>query len=230
MPASHQINRHSPSPLSSHWRLMVSLLLGASIGVAFYFVQSLSLSTCFLIAWDSTVICYIASIIYMMQSDTLHQHLTQEHEGKALILTLVLLASLVCLFSLNRQTHIGKDYQGLAQSLNLALTIGTIFLAWLMIQVIFALQYAYLYFSARNNKTPAPLVFPEDNDSTEVTSQVEFADFFYIAVAIGTSGQTADVPFTSTAGRKLGTLHCIIAFIFNLAIISLLVSIIAEHL
>ncbi len=44
------------------------------------------------------------------------------------------------------------------------------------------------------------------------------------------SGQTADIAFTSKAGRKLATLHSIIAFVFNLLIISLLINIVASYL
>lgn len=51
-----------------------------------------------------------------------------------------------------------------------------------MTQVIYALQYAYLYFSARKNSAPPPMLFSGDNDTTVAESQVEFADFFYVSV------------------------------------------------
>lgn len=80
-------------------------------------------------------------------------------------------------------------------------------------------------------------MFPEammenrgDNDELKTVANAKFEDFFYCAVAIGTSGQTADIAFTSRAGRKLATLHSMIAFVFNLVIISLLINIIASYI
>lgn len=228
--ASTDASAQAAGSLASHWRLLVSLMIGGIIGVGSYWWRPLSPSTCFIIAWDSAVMIYLSSLLLMMRSDTMHQHLTGEHEGKALILTLVSIASAICLYAISRQTQIGKDYQGVERLLNLALTVGTIFLAWLMIQAIFALQYAYQYFAAIKAGGALPMTFPENTDDEPPLTQVGFEDFFYTAVSIGTSGQTADIPFTSTEGRKLGILHSIIAFMFNLAIISLLINIISGYL
>lgn len=223
--------------LSSHWRLIGSLIIGAVIGLIIAFMWSVSVSTSFIIGWDSAILIYIVSIVMMMRADTIHDHLTQVHEGKVIILSLIIMASLICLLAIVRQTQIGKDYQGMARIFITALTVSTIFITWLMIQIIFALQYAYLYFAEQRQGVQPPFMFPEsmaaDNnpsDTTAITVDAKFEDFFYCAVAIGTSGQTADIAFTSKAGRGLATLHSIIAFVFNLVIISLLINIIASYI
>ena len=226
-----------PSWLASHWRLLGSLIIGAMIGFAVAIVEAGSLSTSFIIGWDSAVVLYIISIVVMMRNNTLHSHLNQAHEGKAIILALIIVGSLICLLAIVAQTQIGKDYAGTARLLTIILTVGTIFITWFMIQVIFALQYAYLYFAKQRKGALKPFMFPEtlldnylDSQSHKPADNVSFADFFYGAVAIGTSGQTADIAFTSTAGRTLATLHSIVAFVFNLVIISLLINIIASYL
>ena len=233
-PTKHHIR---PSWLASHWRLLGSLIIGAIIGVAVAIVEAGSLSTSFIIGWDSAVILYIISIVVMMRNNTLHSHLNQAHEGKAIILALIIVGSLICLLAIVAQTQIGKDYAGAARLLTIILTVATIFITWFMIQVVFALQYAYLYFAKQRKAALKPFMFPENLLDTDVDSQplkptddVSFADFFYGAVAIGTSGQTADITFTSTVGRALATLHSIVAFVFNLVIISLLINIIASYL
>lgn len=221
----------------SHWRLIGSLLVGMLIGLIISMIWSASYSTSFIIGWDSAILIYIVSIIIMMRDNTIHSHLTAEHEGKLVILSLISIASLICLLAIVRQTQIGKDYQGLARILTIALTVSTIFITWLMIQVVFAMQYAYLYFSEQRSGVAQPFMFPEalvenksDSEDDPRLISAKFEDFFYCAVAIGTSGQTADIAFTSRAGRELATLHSIIAFIFNLVIISLLINIIASYI
>ncbi len=53
----------------------------------------------------------------------------------------------------------------------------------------------------------------------------DYGDFFYFAVVIGTSGQTADVAFVSKPMRRIGTLHCILAYLFNTTVLALLINI-----
>ena len=212
-------------------------MIGALIGLIIVAIWPLSFSTVFIIGWDSAILIYIVSIVMMMRANTIHGHLTQHHEGKVIILSLISMASLICLVAIVRQTQLGKDYQGMARILTLVLTVSTIFITWLMIQVVFAMQYAYLYFSKQRSGVTQPFMFPEamvedkgNNEEPKKLVNAKFEDFFYGAVAIGTSGQTADIAFTSSAGRNLATLHSIIAFIFNLVIISLLINIIASYI
>ncbi|ALF60199.1 DUF1345 domain-containing protein [Psychrobacter urativorans] len=223
--------------LISHWRLIGSLIGGAIIGTIIAIIWAVSFSTSFIIGWDSAILIYIVSIVVMMRKNTIHDHLIQVHEGKVIILTLIMMASLICLLAIVRQTQIGKDYQGMERIFTPVLTVSTIFINWLMIQIIFALQYGYLYFAEQRQDALLPFMFPESmaavnnpSDTTAMTVDAKFEDFFYCAVAIGTSGQTADIAFTSKAGRGLATLHSIIAFVFNLVIISLLINIIASYI
>ena len=52
-------------------------------------------------------------------------------------------------------------------------------------------------------------------------------DFFYFACVIGTSGQTADVAFATSALRRVGTLHCVLAFFFNTTLLALTINVAA---
>jgi uncharacterized membrane protein len=53
----------------------------------------------------------------------------------------------------------------------------------------------------------------------------DYGDFLYFACVIGTSGQTADVSFTSRAMRRIGTVHCVLAFFFNTTVVALTINI-----
>lgn len=221
--------------LNHHWRLLVSLLIGALMGGVVHLTWHVSLSAALIIGWDITVLSFIASIIVMMRHDTLHKHLSSTRQSTFFILSLITVSSFICVYAIARQTQLAETYKDITLVLSLILTIATIFIAWLMIQVVFALQYAYLYFSEQQKGQRLPLAFPEmsldiDKSTPGTSEPPKYVDFFYCAVAIGTSGQTADVTFTSLRGRKLAILHSIIAFAFNLSIIALLINIIAAYL
>ncbi len=217
-----------------HWRLLFSLILGTIVGLTLFILGYLPPSTCFIIGWDCAILCYIVNIIIMLNNDTMHYHINRAKQSQFTFLFLIVLSSFICVYALTEQTAISKDYEHVALILSIGLTIGTIFTTWLMIQIIFAMHYAFLYFSELQKGGVLPLAFPEMLTATEAhphpPTSPKFEDFFYCAVSIGTSGQTADTNFVSTAGRKLATLHNIIAFTFNLVIIALMINILATYL
>lgn len=82
----------------------------------------------------------------------------------------------------------------------------------------FALHYAHDYYLAEDGGMPSGLDFPGGHAP-------DYGDFLYLACVIGTSGQTADVSFTSRAMRRIGTVHCVLAFVFNTTILALTINI-----
>lgn len=92
--------------------------------------------------------------------------------------------------------------------------------SWLFTQVLFALHYAHDFYATRGRRHQDPLQFPG-------TPEPGYRDFLYFACVIGTSGQTADVSFTGSALRSVGTLHCVLAFFFNATLLALAINIAA---
>jgi uncharacterized membrane protein len=80
------------------------------------------------------------------------------------------------------------------------------------------LHYAHDFYAARARGKPVGLTFP----GTELP---DYGDFLYFACIIGTSGQTADVSFTTSAMRRTGLLHCVLAFFFNTTLVALTINI-----
>ena len=90
--------------------------------------------------------------------------------------------------------------------------------SWAFTQVMFALHYAHDYYSAQVRGQDAGLQFPG-------TDKPDYGDFLYFACIIGTSAQTADVSFSSSAMRRTGLLHCVLAFFFNTTLVALTINI-----
>jgi uncharacterized membrane protein len=82
----------------------------------------------------------------------------------------------------------------------------------------FTLHYAHDYYGAVSRGEPPGLLFPGDD-------QPGYGDFFYFAAVIGTSAQTADVSFTTKGMRRIGSVHCILAYLFNTTVLALLINI-----
>ena len=53
------------------------------------------------------------------------------------------------------------------------------------------------------------------------------ADFHYFSAIIGSSAQTADVGLSSRTMRRVGLVHCVLAFFFNATLLALTINIVS---
>jgi uncharacterized membrane protein len=95
-------------------------------------------------------------------------------------------------------------------------------LSWALVHVLFAMDYARVYYAgARSGAPPADgLAFPGGH-------QPDYGDFLYFAFVIGVACQTADVAITSREMRKVALAHGLLAFVFNTVILAALVNVAA---
>ena len=102
----------------------------------------------------------------------------------------------------------------------LALTGATVLSSWCLTHLVFAVHYAHDYYLNQGRKLPPGIQFPGETEP-------DYGDFLYLAGVIGTSGQTADVSFTSRAMRRIALAHCVLAFLFNTTVLALTINIAA---
>ncbi|WP_054310994.1 DUF1345 domain-containing protein [Mesorhizobium sp. 1M-11] len=101
-------------------------------------------------------------------------------------------------------------------------------LGWLTIHTMAAFHYAHVYWrdddevrDAKGRPVRQPvggLDFPGDKPP-------QGWDFFYFAIVIGMTAQTADTGVTTTRMRKLVILHSLITFLFNTVIVAAAVNV-----
>jgi uncharacterized membrane protein len=177
-----------------------------------------------LVAWNTGTVLYIAlAAVMMMRSsrDGLQRRAQLEDEGQYVVLGLVIIAVIASLVAIAGELVVAKDLHGSMKSVHVALAIVTILSSWGFMHLIFALHYAHDYYAAVARGQKPGLAFPGDGKPL-------YGDFFYFAAIIGTSGQTADVELTTSAMRRLGSVHCILSFFFNTAVLALAINIAAS--
>lgn|SRR3990167_1753993 len=92
----------------------------------------------------------------------------------------------------------------------------SIFAAWSLLNVLFAIHYAHVYFSDGAPDQP-PLQFPGEGPRA-------FSDFAYFAFVIGMTFQVSDVAVIDSGMRRLVLAHSILAFLFNVFVLALAVN------
>lgn len=209
--------------LAARPRLTISILVG--IFGALLIPESLAQQsfTRAIMGWNLGTCLYLALAIRMMfwsSKEKMQERAKLEDEGQFLILILVIVAVTATLGSIVMELATVKELQGPIRYAHVALAGLSILTAWTFTHVIFALHYAHDYYAAIVDHRPGGLIFPEEEEP-------DYADFLYFSFVIGTSGQTADVNFSSKSMRRTGLVHCVTAFFFNTTLLALTINIAA---
>jgi uncharacterized membrane protein len=174
-----------------------------------------------LVAWNVGAWLYVVMAAAMMIRSTENhmRHRAQlQDDGKYAILGLTVIAAIASLVAIACELSVVKELHGWTRGAHIALAGITVLSSWSFIQIMFTLHYAHDYYLAACHGHKPGLQFPDDPDP-------DYGDFFYFAAVIGTSGQTADVSFVTKPMRRIGSLHCILAYLFNTTVLALLINI-----
>lgn len=202
-------------------RIFIAAAIAIAVGVMLPVSLASHLITRLLIAWNAGAGLYVVlAAVMMMRSSHTHmrRRAQQQDDGQLVMLLLVIVSSVFSLAAIGAELAVVKDMHGVLKIAHITLAGVTVMSSWAFIQIMFALHYAHDYYAAVCHGHPAGLQFPDDQ-------QPDYGDFFYFAAVIGTSGQTADVSFVSKPMRRIGSVHCILAYLFNTTVLALLINI-----
>jgi uncharacterized membrane protein len=198
-------------------RTFVAIALGV---VAFFLLPaSARLVTRLLISWDAFTALYLVLVYLMMwRSDQAHirRHAVLQDDGRFLILLLTAAGAFASIAAI--VFELGGTHHAVPQ---LAVATATIALSWAAVHTAFALHYAHDYY--RGSK-PGGLQFP----SGDKTDHADYWDFVYFSFVIGMTAQVSDVGITDKMIRRTATVHGIISFVYNTALVALMVNIAAS--
>lgn len=214
-----------------HWflirqiRARPRLFISSLVGLVVFILTPPSLAqheiTRAILAWNAGALLYLTLSAHMMFWSTHERMRYRAHladEGRIAVLVLVVLAVIVSLTAIVTELAVAKDMHGSLRYTHIALAALTIVSSWAFTHVMFAQHYAHDYYTALAQGKPGGLEIPGE-------TAPDYGDFLYFACVIGTSGQTADISFTSQSMRRIGTVHCVLAFFFNTTLLALTVNI-----
>jgi uncharacterized membrane protein len=194
--------------------------IAVAIGIAAFFVlpDSFRLVTRLLVCWDIFIMVY-STLVYIMMTRCDHAHIRRnavlQDDGRFLILLVTALGAFASIAAI--VSELGSQ-RGAPQ---LALATVTIALSWSAVHTAFALHYAHDYYRGAK---PGGLQFPSGDEH----DHADYWDFVYFSFVIGMTAQVSDVGITDRTIRRTATAHGIISFIFNTALVALMVNIAAS--
>jgi uncharacterized membrane protein len=205
-------------------RARVRLVVALAWGVGLYLLLPADwphiLTTRLLLCWNAAVVLYLAMGLWLVATAdmaAIRRHAARQDEGQKTILLLTAVAVIASLVAIVAEFSTIKTLRGPEKNLHIALTASTVAFSWLFMHVMFAMHYAHDYYlNQRHSKEPG-LAFPQEPNP-------DYGDFLYFAAVIGTSGQTADVSFTSKPMRRIGLVHCVLAYFYNTTVLALTIN------
>ncbi|HEY5409658.1 MAG TPA: DUF1345 domain-containing protein [Caulobacteraceae bacterium] len=213
-------------PFAVRPRLTAALLVGALVAVILVYAPvHLLWSTRAVLAWDAALAVFIGSTLKMMcdcDDNRIRGRAAGQDEGQHFILILAVFAAFISILAIAAELSIAKGEHGVAKGLRVALAFVTVLASWGFVQMIFALHYAHEFYgeAEEGEGHRRGLLFPGDDTP-------DYWDFLHFGAVIGVAAQTADVAFASKAMRRTGTMHCLVAFIFNTVVLALTINLLA---
>jgi uncharacterized membrane protein len=155
-------------------------------------------------------------MMWRSEHRNIKRNAVMQDDGALLILLVTALGAFASIAAI--VFELGAKDRGVTQ---LTLATLTIALSWAVVHTAFALHYAHYFY--RGSK-PGGLQFP----SAEKQDLADYWDFVYFSFVIGMTAQVSDVGITDKTIRRTATVHGIISFVYNTALVALMVNIAAS--
>jgi uncharacterized membrane protein len=198
-------------------RIFIAIAVGI---IAFFLLPgSLRLVTRLLVGWDIFATFYLVLVFTMvLRSGIRHIRFNAalQDDGRFLILLVTALGAFASIAAI--VFELGASNRSAP---GLALATVTIVLSWAAVHTAFSLHYAHEYYRSGR---PGGLQFPSGDQHDDA----DYWDFIYFSFVIGMTAQVSDVGITDKIIRRTATVHGIISFVFNTALLALMVNIAAS--
>jgi uncharacterized membrane protein len=164
----------------------------------------------FLVAFDFAAILFLLASLPLLKvhnQATMKQHAAANDANRTTLLALTVIISVAVLVAVAVMVDQAPGWK------TKALIVGTLLIAWLFGNTIFALHYAHLCI-----KRGGGIDFPGKQPA-------DYADYVYFSFTLGMTFQTSDVNISDRGIRNVVTAHCLVAFVFNLGILAFTINV-----
>lgn len=186
------------------------LLLGAGAGYLQF-----GFRTGVMLGFDAAALVFLASCLPMLRhrADDMRRSAQRNDANRFVLLIVTGAVTFVILAAVASELM-----EGSGGMWSTVLIVATLALAWTFSNTIYTLHYAHLFYTDKNGGDAEGFDFPE-------TPEPDYWDFVYFTFCLGMTFQTSDVDITDGKIRKVVTLHCLEAFVFNLGIVAFTINV-----
>jgi uncharacterized membrane protein len=175
-----------------------------------------------LIGWNASAAAFLVTVLPVIaradgaRTKRIAMREDETRDTAWLIVQLCCAASLVAVAV---ALGVAKHETGAERALLITVTVLTVLLSWTVVNSVFTLRYADLYYRA-----PTPVV---DFADASAPVQPDYRDFAYLAFTIGMTYQVSDTALRDRDMRRVVLRHAFLSYFFGVVIVATGVNIIA---
>jgi uncharacterized membrane protein len=171
-------------------------------------------------AWSAASAAFLVvawAAILRCDGDATERLSTVEDDNRVTAGLLLLAASTASLIGVAFALHRASNVGGGEQVVLTALALLTIVLSWFVVNTVFTLRYAHLYYSPPRGG----IDFPGSDD------QPDYRDFAYLAFTVGMTYQVSDTGLRTPKFRHTLLGHALLSYLFGTVIVATTINIVA---
>ena len=196
----------------------------ASIGliVAVVLLRFVAWGMAVVAGWDAAALIFLMSIWpIVLRADSSHaeQLAMREDETRGSARVLLIGASVASLLGAGFALRLAGREGGLSRVLLIGVGVLTVVLSWTVVNTVYTLRYADLYFGSR----AAGIAFGDSAGQQQLT----YRDFAYVAFTIGMTYQVSDTTVRDPRIRRTVLSHALLSYLFGVVIVGGSVSLLA---
>lgn len=172
--------------------------------------------------WDVAAVTFLALawwIIARADAKETQRRAAAEDPGRNVAWGVVLLASTLSLFGAVVLLRRAKLVAARDEALLVGLCLVAVVSSWVLCHTAYTLRYAHLHYRDDGKDGEKGLKFPGDEAPDDF-------DFAYFAFTIGMCFQVSDVTIETRTIRRAVLGHCLLAFVYNTAVVALALNLI----
>ena len=173
--------------------------------------------------WAAAAVTFLASVWHFIartDGPGTKRLATREDDTKSLGNLLLVAVCVTSLFGVGSTLALAGDHTGALRKLLIAVAVSTVALSWTMLNTIYTLRYADLYYRAAADG----IAFGYTNAATQPT----YRDFAYVAFTVGMTYQVSDTALRDRQTRRTVLTHAILAYVFGVVIVAGAVNLISN--
>jgi uncharacterized membrane protein len=198
-------------------------VLAVGLAVALVLIAYTPWEMALVCGWDAAAVTFLASVWHFIaraDGAGTKRLATREDDTKSLGNLLLLAVCVTSLFGVGSTLILAGDHTGAVRKLLIAVAVSTVTLSWTMLNTIYTLRYADLYYGAG----AGGILFGDVNSATQPT----YRDFAYVAFTVGMTYQVSDTALRGRQTRRTVLAHAIFAYVFGVVIVAGAVNLISN--
>ena len=172
-----------------------------------------------LAGWDVAAGVYLAwtwATIWHRDPAATARLALREDPGRAVADALLLVASVASVLAIGLAITAGRAHGPGTRDLHAALSVASVALSWTVVQTVFTLHYARLYYS----HPPGGIDFNQD-------APPRYSDFAYLAFTVGMTFQVSDTELRTAAMRAATLRQALLSYLLGAVILATTINLVA---